>query len=87
MRLLDHPGVTKVAVGYRLSFPDPNPRCILSVETSVPLQKKQDGYDQTQVDGLMEAVLKTMDEAGAEIAEIYPAINSGFFVTTEVDRV
>jgi hypothetical protein len=35
----------------------------------------------------MEAVLKAGDEVGAEIVEIYPAINSGFFVTTEVDPV
>jgi hypothetical protein len=41
MRLLDHPGVTKVAIGVRLTLPDPNVRTILSVETTVPLQKNK----------------------------------------------
>jgi hypothetical protein len=85
MRLRDHPGVTQVWVGARLSLPDPDPRCILSVETTIPFLKKQDGYDQTQVEELLEAVRKEMDKAGAEIAEIFSATNSGVFLTTEAD--
>jgi hypothetical protein len=85
MRLRDHPGVNQVWVGAGLSLPDPNPRCILSVETTIPLLKKQDDYDQTQVEELLEAVRKEMDKAGAEIAEIFSATNSGVFLTSEAD--
>jgi hypothetical protein len=42
-------------------------------------------YCQTQVEELLEAVRKEMDKAGAEIAEIFSATNSGVFLTTEAD--
>jgi hypothetical protein len=81
MKLKDYPGVTKVWTGTRLSLPDPNVYHMLYVETNVPLLKKQRGYDQASLENLLHAVGETMDEIGADKAEIYnPEAGDNFII-------
>ena len=81
MRLLDHPGITKVAVGVRVTSPDHKVCHILTVETNMPLSKKQSGYDQDQFDRLLHAVAETMEEIGADEADIHAVDNPNPVIT------
>jgi len=81
MRLLDHPGITKVAVGARLTLPDPKVYRVLTVETDMPLSKKQSGYDQDQFDRLIHAVAQTMEEIGADQVDIHAVDNPNPMIT------
>jgi hypothetical protein len=81
MKLKNYPDVTKAWTSTRLSLPDPTVYYMLHVETSVPLLKRQSGYDQARLEKLLHAVGETMDEIGANKAEIYnPQAGDNFIV-------
>ncbi len=83
MNLKNHPGVTKVWTGTRLSLPDPNVYHMLYVETTIPLLKKQSGYDQDILDKLLDVVGETMHEIGADKAEIYNPQAGNNFISAD----
>jgi hypothetical protein len=56
---------------FRVAWPDPDVHHILVVETTIPLSKKQSGYDHAQLESLIEVVGRHMEEVGAEKAEIF----------------
>jgi hypothetical protein len=60
----------KVAISTRVETPDrrPIPYRVLVVGTDIPLSEKQDGYDADEVEKVIEAVRKAMDEVEAEEA-------------------
>jgi hypothetical protein len=70
VKLADHPQVEGVVLSHRVSMPDPNVHRILVVHTTLPLSKKQAGYDHDQLGSFIEFVGGHMEEAGAEKAEI-----------------
>jgi hypothetical protein len=70
VKLSDHPRVTKVVISTSATWPEVTVQRILFVETTIPLSQKQDGYDQAQLDSLIEVVGRYMEEENAERAEI-----------------
>jgi len=81
MRLSDYPGITRVFVGTRVRLPDPKVYHTPTVETDIPLSKKQSGYDQDRFDRLLHAVADTMEEIGADEAAIQGADNPNLVIT------
>jgi hypothetical protein len=70
VKLSDHPQIKGVVLSHRVSAPDTNFRYVLVVHTTMPLSKKQIGYDHAQLESFVEFVGGHMEEAGAEKAEI-----------------
>ena len=81
MRLSDYPGITRVFVGTRVRLPDPKVYHTVTVETNIPLLKKQIGYDPDQFDRLLHAVEETMEEIGADEADVQGADNPNLVIT------
>jgi len=71
VKLSAHPHVTRKFLSFRVSWPDPVCHRILVVETTLPLSKKQDGYDHAQLESFVEFVGGHMEEVGAEKTEIF----------------
>jgi len=70
VKLSDHPQVTKVVVSTCSTWPDVVFERTLFVETTLPLSPQQAGYDHAQLESLVEAVGKRMEEESADKAEI-----------------
>jgi hypothetical protein len=81
MKLSHYPGITKVFVGVRVTSPDHKVCHILTVETNIPLSKRQSGYDQDQFDKLLRAVAETKEEIGADEVDIQAEDNPNLVIT------
>lgn len=73
MKLSDHPQVTKLVISTGSTWPDVVFQRVLFVETTIPLSPKQDGYDTSQLESLIQAVGIHMEEERAAKAEIISA--------------
>jgi hypothetical protein len=67
-------------------LPDPKVYHTLLVETEIALSKKQNGYDQNRVEKLLRAVAETMEEIGADEADIYTTQDRDMIITAERTR-
>jgi hypothetical protein len=76
VKLSDHAKVTQVVISNRSRWPDIVFERVLYVETTLALSQRQVGYDHAELELLIEAVGKYMEEESAEKALIISADRS-----------